>query len=280
MRITPIARPGGRLGHRTQLALAGLVAAGALAGVLLGGDDRADPPRAPGDARDLTAALAALASGAGEAAAEALTEPSAEVRPPRYAIATVRDGEEVELRRTPGGKLLETLGDRTEFGSKRSFWIARVRGDWLGVPAAELPNGVLGWIRDDRSRLELFETRYSVVADVSLRALVLRHGNRVLERVPVTVGAPGSPTPPGAYAITDGLAGAGVGPYYGCCILALTGHQPNLPSDWLGGDRIAIHGTPGALGLAASAGCLRASDVDMVRLFARLPLGAPVFIVA
>ena len=66
--------------------------------------------------------------------------------------------------------------------------------------------------------------------------------------------------------------------YYGCCVLALSGHQPNLPPDWIGGDRIAIHGTPGAIGGAASAGCLRARDPDMVSLFARVPLGAPVFI--
>jgi lipoprotein-anchoring transpeptidase ErfK/SrfK len=30
--------------------------------------------------------------------------------------------------------------------------------------------------------------------------------------------------------------------------------------------------------LAASSGCLRATDTDMVSLFARAPLGAPVFI--
>jgi hypothetical protein len=205
-------------------------------------------------------------------------EPSPAVPGPRFAVASVREGEEIEVRDAPGGEVIEVLGDRTEFGSLRNFWVARIEGAWLGVPIAELPNGRLGWIRDDRDEVELFETPYSVVADISDRTLKLRYGRRVLENFPVTVGAPGSPTPPGRYGVTDGLAGEGVGPYYGCCILALTGHQPNLPSDWLGGDRIAIHGTPGAVGIAASAGCLRARDMDMVSLFARLPLGAPVFI--
>jgi len=209
---------------------------------------------------------------------EPAAEQAPELRGPRYAIARVKSGKEIEVHSAPGEAVLARLGDQTEFGSQRNMWIQRIEGDWLGVPVAELPNGRLGWIRDDRSRLDIYETRYYVVADVSRRRLTLHYGNKVLERFPVTVGAPGSPTPTGAYAITDGLAGEGVGPYYGCCILALTGHQPNLPPDWLGGDRIAIHGTPGATGIAASAGCLRADDMDMVSLFARLPLGAPVFI--
>ena len=205
-------------------------------------------------------------------------EPPADLGGPRFTIVTVRDGERVQLREAPGGELIATLGERTEFGSARSYWVARVEDGWLGVPTAERPNDRLGWIRDDRRKLELRQTNYWVLADISERRLELRYGKRRLESFTVTVGAPGSATPPGAYAITDGLAGKGVGPYYGCCILALNGHQPNLPPDWLGGDRIAIHGTPGEIGAAASAGCLRADDLDMVSLFARLPLGAPVFI--
>jgi hypothetical protein len=85
-------------------------------------------------------------------------------------------------------------------------------------------------------------------------------------------------TPEGTFAVTDGLAGTKLGPYYGCCVLALSGHQPNLPPGWIGGDRIAIHGTPGLVGSAASAGCLRATDRDVVSLFSLVPLGAPVFI--
>jgi hypothetical protein len=238
----------------------------------------------------LALSAAALASGCDRNQAAELLEssgippPRIELTPPpekipgtRFAIATVSEGHRVQLRDAPGGRVIDTLGDRTEFGSRRSFWIARVHGDWFGVPAPELDNGELAWIRDDRLDLDVSQTHYWVVADVSRQLLELHYGNRVLNRFTVTVGSPGSPTPLGDYAVTDGLAG-NVGPYYGCCVLALTGHQPNLPANWLGGDRIAIHGTPGAIGGATSAGCLRASDRDMVLLFARVPLGAPVFI--
>ncbi len=249
-----------------------VAAAGVLVAVGLGvlggeGDDDAD---------EAAEALRAL-PGVGPALEEA-AEPSAQLRPPLYAVATVQDGARVALRRRPGGAAIRTVGDATEFGSTRSFWVAAVRDDWLGVPAPELPNGELAWIPDDRDRIEVFQTRYSLHADLSDRTLLLRYGNRVLDRIPVTVGSPGSPTPTGVYSVTDALAGANLGPWYGCCVLALSGHQPNLPPDWIGGDRIAIHGTPGAIGGAASSGCLRAADDDMVGLFARVPLGTPVFV--
>jgi lipoprotein-anchoring transpeptidase ErfK/SrfK len=71
-----------------------------------------------------------------------------------------------------------------------------------------------------------------------------------------------------------------VASYYGCCILALNGHQPKLPAGWQGGNRLAIHGTnaPGTIGSAASAGCLRAADSELQVLMRRVPLGTPVFI--
>jgi hypothetical protein len=200
------------------------------------------------------------------------------VRGPSYPLATVRPGQTIALHASPGGRVTQRVGDRTEFGSMRVFWIERVRGAWFGVPVPELPNGRLAWIRDDRLALELSQTRFWITADVSRQRLELHYGARVLDGFPVSVGSPSSPTPLGDYAVTDGLVGRGLGPWYGCCLLALSGHQPNLPAGWIGGNRMAIHGTPGSIGGATSHGCLRASDTNMISLFARVPLGAPVFI--
>ncbi len=94
---------------------------------------------------------------------------------------------------------------------------------------------------------------------------------------PCTIGAPGSSTPTGRFAVTDTFVG-GLNPVYGCCAIALSAHQPDLPSDWIGGDRVAIHGTTGPVGNAASSGCLRAADSDMQVLIPETPPGAPVFI--
>jgi lipoprotein-anchoring transpeptidase ErfK/SrfK len=80
--------------------------------------------------------------------------------------------------------------------------------------------------------------------------------------------------------VTDKFSGSRYGPYYGCCIVALSAHQPNLPAGWTGGDRIAIHGTnaPWTIGVPSSAGCPHARDADLRVLMRRVPLGAPVFI--
>jgi hypothetical protein len=207
-----------------------------------------------------------------------LNPPRSATKSPSFALATVRTGQRIALHASPGGKVLERVGDQTEFGSMRVFWIEQVRGAWFGVPTPDLPDGQLAWIKDDRFALDLTQTRFWITADISRRQLELHYGNRILQRIRVTVGSHTSPTPLGNYAVTDGLVGRGLGPWYGCCVLALSGHQNSLPSGWIGGNRIAIHGTPGSVGGADSHGCLRASDPDMISLFARVPLGAPVFI--
>jgi L,D-transpeptidase catalytic domain len=200
------------------------------------------------------------------------------VRGPAFPIATVRAGQRVALHTSPAGPVFEQVGDRTEFGSMRAYWIEKVKGAWFGVPTPDLPNGHRAWIKDDRYKLSISQTHFWLSADLSARRLALHYGKRLLERFPVTVGSRASPTPLGAYSVTDGLIGRGLGPWYGCCVLALSGHQPQLPQGWIGGNRIAVHGTPGSVGGAESHGCLRASDPDMISLFRHVPLGTPVFI--
>ena len=181
------------------------------------------------------------------------------------------------LRARPGGRRLAVLNRLTEFGSPRIVTVLRRRGRWLAVLASPLPNGRVGWI-DARHDVELFRTPWSVTADLSQRSLVVRRDNRVVARTRVAVGSPSSPTPPGRYAVTDKLTtGADAGPY-GCCVLALTGHQPNIPQGWGGGDRLAVHATPSpeTIGYAASHGCLRATNEVMRRLVRQVPLGTRV----
>jgi hypothetical protein len=197
-----------------------------------------------------------------------------------FAIAHVREGERVAMRSGPGGAVVARLGPRTEFGSPQSFSVVATKPGWLGVTAPELPNGDLGWIARDPRRVSVFWTRWSIHASLSGRSLELRYGHDDVRRFPVTVGGPGTETPPGRYGVTDGISFR-ESPYYGCCALALSGHQTApLPAGWIGGNRLAIHGTPGAVGNAESLGCIRATDETMRYLFHRVPLGAPVFVEA
>ena len=112
--------------------------------------------------------------------------------------------------------------------------------------------------------------------DLSTRVLRVKQGTRLLRTMRVGTGASGTATPTGRFAITDKLAGARFSAVYGCCILALSGHQTNLPPGWTGGDRLAIHG--GSTAGAVSTGCLHAAETDLRWLMRVVPLGAQITI--
>ncbi len=208
-----------------------------------------------------------------------------QVRPrPRAAghlIAYVRPGASVSFHRRPFGAVVERVGSRTQFGSRRALGVVGTsRGRWLAVTDPQLGNGRLGWVDARAGGLRYARTRLELDIDLSSRKLVLRRGARVLRRALVGVGRPGSPTPTGRFAVTDELPGRAYSAYYGCCILALSATQTSLPAGWSGGDRIAIHGTPSPsdFGRAISAGCLHASDENLRYLMRTVPLGTPVVI--
>jgi L,D-transpeptidase catalytic domain len=202
---------------------------------------------------------------------------AAQQETPRGRWLTARIRRPARLLARPGGRTLARLTVRTEFGSPQVLGVLARRGGWLRVLSPQLPNGRSGWVRS--SRVELAATDVAITVDRSRRRLELRDGRRLLGRFRVGVGRAGSPSPLGRFAVTDRLHMPPGSPY-GCCALALTGHQPHLPSGWHGGDRLAIHGTvdPGSFGRAASLGCIRAPRRGLRVMMRRVPLGAPVFV--
>jgi len=205
--------------------------------------------------------------------------------PARKAVATtpgrltVQVTRPVRLRATPGGRVVCGLLPRTEFGSATIVPVVAQRDGWLGVIAKALPNGRIGWIAASAG-LVPYRTRYSVVASLRRREVVVRRAGRVVQRFPVAVGSPSTPTPTGRFAVTDKLLTEDPSSPYGCCILALSADQPHTPQGWGGGDRVAIHATslPETIGTAASLGCLRAPEEDARRLVRSVPLGTVVTI--
>jgi hypothetical protein len=195
-------------------------------------------------------------------------------------LAAMSPASGLTLRDRPHGRVIARLDPTTEYGSPTIVAVAKRRGDWLGVIAAPLRNNRVGWLDVQRDQPRMWRSRLNLVASLSRRTVELRRGTRVLRAVPVTIGGTSTPTPTGLFAVTDKLF-AHAGGTYGCCILALSGHQPHLRPGWAGSDRIAIHGSPGQLvGAAASAGCLRARDRDLEALMKVVPLGTPVRIAA
>jgi hypothetical protein len=254
---------------RTRRAIGGLAAlaliGGAVAWAALSG----------GDSDELTTASSPPAPVASK---PAHGRPRLEFSDRGHPIVWLRKGARIPIRNAPGGKVVKSLDWRTPFQSRTVLSVFRRVGRWAGGPTPLLPPGQLGWVKLDPAKLRAGWTPYAIDVDLSSRAAQLRRGDRVLRSFTVTVGAPGTSTPTGNFAVTDIFRGNLNAAAYGCCAVATTARQLDLPSGWLGGDRIAIHGTVGPLGVAASNGCVRAADEDVSALVDRVRLGSPVFI--
>ena len=190
-------------------------------------------------------------------------------------VASVKPGWRISLRSRPNGRSVGVLGSHTVYGGPLTLPVVRRRGNWLGVMTAAMPNGRLGWVKAAPGALAFGRVRLKLEADLSRQLLRVWSHGRVIRRIPVGVGRAGTGTPTGHFSVTDKMPGANMGPYYGCCLLALSADQPNPPPGWSGGARIAIHG--GAYG-AVSAGCLHASTADLRYLMRTVPLGAQIVI--
>jgi hypothetical protein len=185
------------------------------------------------------------------------------------------------LHSRPFGPVLATVGATTQFGSTRALGVLATRRDrWLAVTEAGIGNNRVVWVDARAGGLRYEHTKLELVVDLSDRTLTVQRGGTVLRQVSVGVGREGSATPTGRFAVTDKLRGSAYSASYGCCILALSAIQPNLPAGWSGGNRIAIHGTLSSsdFGRAVSAGCVHASDADLRYLMRSVPLGTPVVI--
>jgi hypothetical protein len=249
--------------------------------LIIGGPDDQDavvvagsPPSAIVAPQAQPTAVTSVASGE-PASAPATKSEAASSRRGGNPIVWVHNGKRIKMFDAPGGDPVSKLGDETEFGSPSVFAVLRHTDSWVGVSTPLMPNGELGWVKADPRKLLGGYIDYSVVVDLSKRSAKLFDGPKLVRSWPVTVGAKGSATPTGKFAVTDTFRG-GLNPVYGCCAVALSATQPDLPSDWLGGNRIAIHGTDGPLGVAESHGCIRSADSDVSVLVSTVPLGTPV----
>jgi len=200
---------------------------------------------------------------------------------PQNVIAYVRPGRALALHSRPFGPVIARVGAFTRFGSPHAFGVVTTRrGRWLAVTEAGVGNNRIVWVDAKAGGLRYAGTSLQLEVDLSNRTLVVRRNGIAVRRLSVGIGRSESPTPTGRFAVTDKLAGSNFSASYGCCILALSAIQPNLPAGWNGGNRIAIHGTlsSGGFGQAVSAGCVHARDADLRYLMRYVPLGTPVVI--
>ena len=199
-------------------------------------------------------------------------------RSPLFRLADATNG--ATIHAWPRGPVKEHLPGRSPLGSPTWLWvIGRPRADgWGRVVLPVRPNGTTGWIRLRDFRV--VRTRTWVLGNLTSRQVVVLRGRHEVARFPAAIGAPGTPTPTGSFSVTDRVDTGNPGGPFGWYAFGLSGHQPNLPAGWGGGDQLAIHGTnaPTSIGRAASAGCLRVSPDALSRLKNLVRLGTPVVI--
>ena len=198
-------------------------------------------------------------------------------KPSGNVTATVR-GRPVLFSRPGGGGRRRVLPRKTQFDTPRVFGVVRRQGAWLAVQAPELENGRVGWLRAEGAKL--YSSPWSLHADLSRKSIEVRKNGRAMRRLKIAIGSPGHPTPKGRFSVTDKLKVTDPGSPYGCCVLALSGHQVDLPPDWPGGDRLAVHATRdvSSIGKPVSLGCMRTQSKQARWLIDTIPLGSPIFI--
>lgn len=223
---------------------------------------------------------AVLASSTGVVTAEAVAAPAGAPNVARVLVPT-------QARTAPGaGQVVMTLRPTTPLsGGPAQLRIVRTRsvdGTWyVRVLLPRRPNGASGWIPADRTRL--LRTRYRVTIDRSARRLTVSRGGRVVRTAGVVVGAPGSPTPAGEFALSEEIRRASPSEFAGAWILPLTAFSGTYRQFDGGPGRVAIHGRGGTslrdpLGTARSHGCVRVTNTMIRWMARRLEPGVPVTI--
>ncbi|MGI5224966.1 L,D-transpeptidase [Actinoallomurus sp. CA-142502] len=165
-------------------------------------------------------------------------------------------------------------------GAPRVFLVMDSKPGWLHVFLPVQPNGSTGWITTREVRTA--KTDYWLQVLQSGHRLKLYRGKKMLISTPAAIGKSDTPTPGGAYYLTELLQPPNPNGDYGPYAYGLSGQSTAL-TQFNGHDPvIGIHGTnqPKLLGTSVSHGCVRISNAMITKLAKMLPLGTPVQISA
>ena len=161
--------------------------------------------------------------------------------------------------------VLPVIGQKTNWDGRR----------WLRVRLPGRPSGHTGWLPASQTRRTT--TPWRLALDLSARRLTVSEHGRVVRRASVIVGTPSTPTPRGRFFIEEALA-LPAGGHGGPFALATSARSAVFQEFEGGPGQIALHGTnglSGALGTAASHGCIRLSTVTITWLSRRIGAGVP-----
>jgi lipoprotein-anchoring transpeptidase ErfK/SrfK len=153
---------------------------------------------------------------------------------------------------------------------------------WLHVLLPVRPNGSTAWIPKDRTQIGT--THWRIVVSLGQRKVRVYENGRLKRAFLAVVGAPGTPTPLGHYAVYEKIAQRNPQSIIGPWALHLTAFSDVLENFGGGPGRVAIHGRNGEyllakLGTAGSHGCVRVDDANIGFLARVVISGTPVNIV-
>jgi lipoprotein-anchoring transpeptidase ErfK/SrfK len=153
---------------------------------------------------------------------------------------------------------------------------------WLHVLLPVRPNGSTAWIPKDRTAIGT--THWRILVSISQRKVRVYENGKLKRSFLAVVGAPGTPTPLGHYAVYEKIAQHNPKSIIGPWALHLTAFSDVLDNFGGGPGRVAIHGRNGEyliapLGSAESHGCIRVDDANVGFLARVVISGTPVTIV-
>lgn len=179
----------------------------------------------------------------------------------------------------PDGRVVRVLDSPTIEGAVLNTIVKERRGMWLRVQLPIRPNEATGWVMI--TDLSQYTVHHKVVVQRCARRVTVFRGGVQIWSKPAAVGKGSTPTPLGTFYV-DFVAPMRHGGAYGPYLISVAGFSNVLHQFGKNGiGQIAIHGTnrPSSIGQAASNGCVRLHNRDLVELVRFLPEGAVVQIV-
>jgi len=193
--------------------------------------------------------------------------------------ATVADvnGSRIGLYSTPGqAEADDSFSNPTWEGLPLVFLVQQRQGDWLEVQLNTRPNQTTAWVR--AADVSLRQVTQRIVVNLASRLLTVYDGQTTIMEADVAIGTPSTPTPRGNYYVDGAVRTPDPSGVYGPYQVSIAAFSEVLMSFGSGVGQIAMHGTnaPSLVGTAASNGCLRMHNADIIRLANAIEMGTPV----
>jgi lipoprotein-anchoring transpeptidase ErfK/SrfK len=168
----------------------------------------------------------------------------------------------------------------TYFKNPLVMQVLEEHGDWLKVLIQARPNHTEGWVK--ASDVDISSTTYRMVLSLADRHLTVYDGDTVVAETDVVIGKETTPTPLGAFYLSEKIQQKNASGAYGPWILSTNGYSEALDLFDSGLPVVAFHGTnqPDLIGTQASNGCIRMPNDAVTQLADMLPAGTPIEIVA